>query len=45
VLGRTPDAEEADKVQTFLAGRPDAASANRDLLWSLVTSAEFLTTP
>jgi mono/diheme cytochrome c family protein len=45
VLGRTPDAEEATKVQTFLAGRPDAASANRDLLWSLVTSAEFLTTP
>lgn len=44
--GREPDPEEADRAETFLNERPDhPAEAARDLLWALLTSAEFLTMP
>lgn len=46
VLGRSPDAEELAASQDFLrqhSGKPAAAA--RDLLWALMTSAEFLTMP
>jgi hypothetical protein len=46
VYGRAPDAEEAASAGAFLAARPDdAEGAVRDLLWALMTSAEFLTVP
>lgn len=46
VLGRAPDAEEADRLGSFLAARADQPEeATRDLLWALMTSAEFLTLP
>lgn len=41
--GREPDSEERTRALSFLDGRP--AEAVRDLLWALMTSAEFLTTP
>ncbi len=44
--GRLPDAEESVQASAFLSERPDqAAEAVRDLLWALLTSAEFLTMP
>ena len=46
VYGRQPDAAEAASAGAFLMARPDdAAGAVRDLLWALMTSAEFLTVP
>jgi hypothetical protein len=43
---RAPDAEELAQATAFLQARPDhVAEANRDLLWALLTSAEFLTMP
>lgn len=46
VYGRTPDAEEATQAAAFLDARADKpAEAARDLLWALMTSAEFLTMP
>ncbi|MEP6673149.1 MAG: DUF1549 domain-containing protein [Chthoniobacter sp.] len=46
VYGRLPDSEEAAQAEAFLNGRADKpADAVRDLLWALMTSAEFLTTP
>ena len=46
VYGRAPDAEESASAEAFLTSRPDdAAGAVRDLLWALMTSAEFLTAP
>ena len=46
VHGRTPDSVEAKQTKTFLDARPDQpAEAVRDLLWALMTSAEFLTMP
>ena len=46
VQGHGPDAEEAKQAQAFLDARPDqSAEAVRDLLWALMTSAEFLTMP
>ena len=46
VYGRQPDAAEAASAEAFLMARPDdAAGAVRDLLWALMTSAEFLTVP
>ena len=46
VYGRQPDAAEAASAEAFLTARPDdAAGAVRDLLWALMTSAEFLTVP
>ena len=45
-LGREPDAEEIQQSEAFLKQRPDnAATAARDLLWALLTIAEFLTVP
>jgi Protein of unknown function (DUF1549)/Protein of unknown function (DUF1553)/Planctomycete cytochrome C len=45
-LGREPDADEAAQTAAFLTQRPDRpAEAVRDLLWALMTSAEFLTMP
>ena len=45
-LGRTPEPEEAARAGEVLATRPDqVAGAVRDLLWALLTSAEFLTMP
>jgi hypothetical protein len=46
VHGRVPDAEESAQGAAFLnahTGKP--AEAVRDLLWALMTSAEFLTMP
>jgi mono/diheme cytochrome c family protein len=46
VYGRQPDAEEAAQAEAFLNERADKPEdAGRDLLWALMTSAEFLTTP
>ncbi len=46
VYGRQPDAEESASALSFLTSRPeDPAGAVRDLLWALMTSAEFLTVP
>lgn len=46
VHGRWPDDEESARVTAFLQERPGpAADAVRDLLWALMTSAEFLTMP
>lgn len=46
VYSRLPDAEESAHAGEFLSERPDhEAEAVRDLLWALMTSAEFLTTP
>ena len=46
VYGRPPDPAEAASAGAFLTARPDdAAGAVRDLLWALMTSAEFLTVP
>jgi len=46
VDGRLPDAEETAQAGEFLRTRSDRpAEAVRDLLWALMTSAEFLTAP
>ena len=46
VYGRAPDSDEAKQSKAFLDARPDqSAEAVRDLLWALMTSAEFLTMP
>ncbi|WP_395739873.1 DUF1549 domain-containing protein [Prosthecobacter sp.] len=45
VYGRAPDAEEEKAAGAFLAERKDVAAAVRDLVWALMTSAEFLAMP
>ena len=46
VYGRAPDPEEAKRAKAFLDARTDKpAEGVRDLLWALMTSAEFLTMP
>ncbi|MDB6070546.1 MAG: hypothetical protein JWL81_1717, partial [Verrucomicrobiales bacterium] len=46
VLGRPADAQESEAATAFLTARAaDSAGASRDLLWALMTGAEFLTTP
>ena len=46
VYGRPPDGAEAASAEAFVTARPDdAAGAVRDLLWALLISAEFLTSP
>ncbi|HEX2748470.1 MAG TPA: DUF1549 domain-containing protein, partial [Verrucomicrobiales bacterium] len=46
VLARLPDEEESKQATAFLAGRPDKpAEGMRDLMWALMTGAEFLTMP
>ena len=46
VHSREPDAEESAHAAAFLNERPDKpADAVRDMLWALMTSAEFLTMP
>jgi len=46
VYGRPPDAGEARQARAFLEARHDrVAEGARDLMWALMTSAEFLTTP
>ena len=46
VYARLPDADEAAQALAFLDARPDKPEeAMRDLLWALMTSAEFLTMP
>jgi len=46
VYGRLPDSEETKQAKTFLDARADKpAEAVRDLLWAMMTSAEFLTMP
>lgn len=46
VYGRAPDAEESSQSVAFLNSRKDQpAEASRDLLWALLTSAEFLSMP
>ncbi len=43
---RRPDDEEQMQALAFLASQADAPDGGAgDLLWALVTSAEFLTTP
>ncbi len=44
-LGRDPDAGELEGAMTLLSAQPDKARAAGDLLWALLTSAEFLTMP
>jgi hypothetical protein len=45
-LGRDPDAVETQRAAAFLNDRPDQpAPAVRDLLWAVLTGAEFLTAP
>jgi hypothetical protein len=42
VLSRTPTEQETADVTAYLAGRTeDRAAAARELVWSLITSAEF----
>ncbi len=44
--GRNPDAQEEAEARNFLSQRPDKpVEGVRDLLWALLTSAEFLTMP
>ena len=46
VHSRLPDAEETAQSEAFLNARPDKpAEATRDLLWALMTSAEFFSMP
>ena len=46
VYSRLPDADEAAQANRFLSERAEQpADAVRDLLWALMTSAEFLTMP
>ncbi|MCB1209056.1 MAG: DUF1549 domain-containing protein [Verrucomicrobiales bacterium] len=46
VYGRTPDGEETNQSVAFLNSRKDKPTeAIRDLLWALMTSAEFLSMP
>ena len=46
VLGRAPEPEEMAQAEQVLASRPEQpAEAARDLIWALLTSAEFLTQP
>jgi hypothetical protein len=45
VLGRSPDAQEVSAASDLLKARSDKSSGVRDLLWALMTSAEFLTMP
>ena len=46
VLGRAPEPEEMAQAEQVLASRPEQpAEAARDLVWALLTSAEFLTQP
>lgn len=46
VYGRMPDSEETDQAGSFLEQRTgDPTHAIRDLLWAMMTSAEFLTMP
>ena len=46
VVGRPPDAEETERSLAFLSQHDHRSSeACRDLLWALLTSAEFLTMP
>jgi mono/diheme cytochrome c family protein len=44
-LGREPDSAELDGATALLAAAPDKTRAAGDLLWALLTSAEFLTMP
>ena len=41
ILTRLPTAEEAQEIQTYLAGRSDRTEAFQELAWALMTSAEF----
>ena len=46
VYGRWPDEDESSRAVGFLNERPDQPDdAVRDLLWALLTSAEFLSVP
>ncbi|MCF7789983.1 MAG: PSD1 and planctomycete cytochrome C domain-containing protein [Prosthecobacter sp.] len=46
VYGRAPGAEEAAQAAAFVTANADRpAEATRDLLWALMTSAEFLAMP
>ena len=46
VYGREPDADENAQVVAFLDARAgQLAEASRDLMWALITSAEFLSMP
>lgn len=45
VLGREPTAEETDRCEAVLRDRSTSTAAVRDLLWALMTGAEFLAMP
>ena len=44
-LGREPDPDESSQAIAILAATPDKSAAAGNLLWALMTSAEFLTMP
>lgn len=41
ILTRMPTAQESAEVAAFLAARPDRAKAAQELVWGLISSAEF----
>jgi len=45
VLGRLPDGEEESAAANLLKERSERLAGARDLLWALMTSAEFLAMP
>ena len=46
VHGRMPDAEESAQTAAYLNVRkPQIVESTRDLLWAMMTSAEFFSMP
>ncbi|MBL9126015.1 MAG: DUF1549 domain-containing protein [Verrucomicrobiales bacterium] len=45
VLGREPEGDEIARFDAVLRDRTEPAAAVRDLMWALMTSAEFLAMP
>ena len=41
ILTRMPTEQESAEVASFLAARPDRAKAAQELVWGLISSAEF----
>ena len=45
IYAREPDSKELKETASFLGAQSDTAAGARDLVWALLTSAEFLTSP